>query len=578
MPKLPPLTRVSDIRLSRNPVLEAWTYHFLTENNIEHLLNPSIVASPEQLNFMVALQDDQLYVPCDDQTFFRIYGRRSKELAAEYLNCWRFVVGLVQSYKMDKPDAGRILTLCRYRFRLFFAERTILPSRMIKRLVNVVLTQSGDPDPFSSKKRASNAQAQAWLENPQFQDILQKCPTFSKDCTDISQMRRELDIAEMSRLMKLSTLEALWNGKATLKDFAEEAQGAEQNCQCLRTVFHENDEERKKILFIPDVAGGFMLDVCLLNALLRQGHQVVLVLKDAFYFNSPTIWDLEGESLIKAALEKAHVCNDDALTKNELLQLLREYQFVIISDGTSEQLNLYRTNVSFARAWKECDVVIAKGRRNSQVLIGSSHEFTRDILAYWRDEGGTFHCTLKTRASWVSKFAEQDILEQSKGIIRQMRLAREAGKTVMFYSAIIGSIPGQTKTAIQLVNTFVAYLRDKLDNTFIINPAEHFEQGMDGDDLMYMWEHVQRSGYLDVWRFQTVEDIEMSFSLLKSKVPSLWSGKDSTFSTGCTKEMLIALDVQKQHPELQIIGPSADKFLRRREYGVGKYFDATLKH
>ena len=290
------------------------------------------------------------------------------------------------------------------------------------------------------------------------------------------------------------------------------------------------------------------------------------------------MWDLEGESQLKLALEKAYVSTNEHLTKNELLQLLRERQFVIISDGISEQLNLYRTSVSFARAWKECDVVIAKGRRNSNVLMGSSHEFTRDIICAWRDESGEFHCSLKPRAAWVSKFSEQDILLQSKGIIRSMRQAKEAGKTIMFYSAVIGSIPGQTKMAIELVNTFVAYLRDKLDNTFIINPAEHFEHGMDGDDLMYMWEHVQRSGLLDVWRFQTVEDIEMSFALMKRKVPSVWSGKDSTFSTGCTKEMRIALDVQSKQPELQIIGPASEKFFRRRDYGIGKYFDATLKH
>ncbi len=99
---------------------------------------------------------------------------------------------------------------------------------------------------------------------------------------------------------------------------------------------------------------------------------------------------------------------------------------------------------------------------------------------------------------------------------------------------------------------------------------------MDGDDLMFMWERVQRSGLIDVWRFQTVEDIETSFALQERKVPSVWSGKDSTYSTGCTKEMQIALDMQKKHRELQIIGPSPDNFFRRREYGVGKYFDVGI--
>jgi len=34
--------------------------------------------------------------------------------------------------------------------------------------------------------------------------------------------------------------------------------------------------------------------------------------------------------------------------------------------------------------------------------------------------------------------------------------------------------------------------------------------------------------------------------------------------------------VQKRQPELQIIGPSPEKFLRRREYGVGKFCDASI--
>jgi hypothetical protein len=122
----------------------------------------------------------------------------------------------------------------------------------------------------------------------------------------------------------------------------------------------------------------------------------------------------------------------------------------------------------------------------------------------------------------------------------------------------------------------VDYLRSRLEQAFIINPAEHFEQGMDADDLMYMWERVQRSGLIDVWRFQTDADIERSFELMGQKVPPVWAGKDATYSTGCTKEMHIALDMQARYPEMQIIGPDRDKFFRRREYGVGKFCDAGI--
>ena len=60
------------------------------------------------------------------------------------------------------------------------------------------------------------------------------------------------------------------------------------------------------------------------------------------------------------------------------------------------------------------------------------------------------------------------------------------------------------------------------------------------------------------------------------KVPPEWVGKDATYSTGCTKEMIIAEDVLKKHPEMQIIGPPKEKFMRRKEYGVGMMHDRRL--
>jgi hypothetical protein len=37
--------------------------------------------------------------------------------------------------------------------------------------------------------------------------------------------------------------------------------------------------------------------------------------------------------------------------------------------------------------------------------------------------------------------------------------------------------------------------------------------------------------------------------------------------------MNIALEVQKKHPEMQVIGPAKETFMRRQEYGVGKMYD-----
>ena len=163
-------------------------------------------------------------------------------------------------------------------------------------------------------------------------------------------------------------------------------------------------------------------------------------------------------------------------------------------------------------------------------------------------------------------------------IINEMKLAREKGMAVSFYSGIIGSIPGKIDVAKKIMSVFIGYLEEQLSETFIINPSRYYEPGMDADDLMYMWEIVQKSGYIDIWRFQTYDDIVESFKIIGKRVPPEWVGKDATYSTGCTKEMHIALDVQIKHPEMQIIGPSTEKFMRRKDYGVGKMYDQRLEN
>jgi hypothetical protein len=42
--------------------------------------------------------------------------------------------------------------------------------------------------------------------------------------------------------------------------------------------------------------------------------------------------------------------------------------------------------------------------------------------------------------------------------------------------------------------------------------------------------------------------------------------------------MHIALEMVQHNKELQIIGPPPERFFRRSQYGVGKYFDAKLKN
>jgi uncharacterized protein with ATP-grasp and redox domains len=578
MPKLPVFSSVRQLRYGQDPYLDGWLLHFMTENNIEPNVNPQENAGVEQLRFMVDIDDDQVFAPCSDRMLHNLLNTElTEELRLEYREKWRTLVHLVHSYVEDRATRKKIYAISRHKIQQILNFPFLIPSRFLKQLLTIFMATSGLHDPLEDVKQLRNARALAFTKSPAMRWVLYTCPDAALECTSLDAMRWRLDALELSRLIRLSLCGEIWAGDTS--DVAEgvlhqvTAPWPELEVVLERTLRHARG---LKILYLAEESGEIVFDILVIQALLRLGHRVTLSVKDGFALTTPTVWDVERDPSLVELLEEALVVDNARLTKNELLRLHRENPFLVISDGTRERLNLWRTSVTFARSWKEADLIIAKGMPHFRRLIANSHQFTRDIVCLYEDEGGNPQVVLKEKSPRVTKITEPQIRSRADSIIAAMRAARGQGKQVMFYSAIIGSIPGQTKTAIQVVNTFVAHLRSKYANLFIINPAEHFVEGMDGDDLMYMWERVQRSGYIDIWRFQTVEDIEKSFELMGRPVPAEWHGKDATFSTGCTKEMHIALDVQKTHPEMQIIGPDPKRFFRRMEYGVGKYFDARL--
>ncbi|MBB5143812.1 hypothetical protein [Desulfovibrio intestinalis] len=571
--------KVRDIRLGENVRFDAWLYSMLMDNNLAYRMNPDLIVSPEQMSFMVHLGPDQIYLPCSDATFSMLCAQNpSVELRNQYNRSWRIIMRLVRSFVPDKATRRRILQFCRYRFSQYIAQHTLIPSRLVKRMTGLVLAQGNMlDDPWEDRRRTSTALQQEVLSMPEVYENLEAMPKGPMP-TGISKARRSMDYVEVTRLLCLSAMSRDWLEK---KPSSEEIRSAMDEaytaCEDLRLYFEASAGRSGTILFLCDADGGTLFDLVMVQSLIRMGHRVIFAVKTGFYFYAPTLEDVETDPALKPWLRGGIVLRQDKLSKNDLLRHLREHRLVVIGDGTRERLNLYRVSVTFSRAWKEADVILGKGWRAADVLLGTSQEFTRDVICYWRDSNG-FHIKLRKHAPEVKKFSEDAIAAQAESIIAGMREAKSQGRTIMFYSCVIGSIPGETSTAINLVHAFVDNLRKKMDNILIINPAEHFIDGMDGDDLMYMWERVQRSGLIDVWRFQTFEDIEESFALLGRKVPPQWSGKDSTYSTGCTKEMHIALDVQNKNREMQIIGPEARLFFRRGEYGVGKYFDASIPH
>ena len=583
MSKLPEFFSVRELRYGRDPYLDAWLLHFLTENNIEPSVKPAENAQQEQLRFMVDLDDDQVFVPCSDEMFENLlHTRMSEILRNEYREKWRVLVHLVRINIKDRYTRRKIFGLSRHKIRQVLHAPFLIPSRFLKQLLTIFMAMSGVHDPLRTEKRLANKRAEDFMARPGMNQCLYACPDTTLGCTSIEHLRWELNLLELARLCRLSLRPAIWENPCSVADdpgfFADVCTAWPEFTEVMTRVMGPGSGQKPlKILFLPSSSGEIIFDLRFIRVLVRLGHKVIVALKEGFCLDSPVFWDVEHDSALERGLGEALLVENSRMSKNELLRVQRENPLVVISDGTRERLNLWRTSVTFARAWKEADLVMAKGFANHRRLVRNSHLFTRDVLCLYRDAEGNDRVAFKEKSPRVTKITESQVVAQADSIIARMRSARGMGKQVMFYSAIIGSIPGQTKVALRVVNTFVSHLRAKHANLMIINPAEHFVEGMDGDDLMYMWERVQRSGFIDVWRFQTVADIETSFELMGEPVPAEWHGKDATFSTGCTKEMRIALDMQRRHPEMQIIGPNPEKFFRRQEYGVGKYFDATIK-
>lgn len=573
----------------RKAEMEAWEAVFFIENHLDHMAYPEEVASPEQVSFMVYLQPGERYYPCAE-AMFRTLTKKEDSVALEerYQRVFDRILLLVDTIITEPEKKLFLQSLLQIKFSHEKRDRLMIPSRLEKRLFQIFLNQTGITDPFFGLKAARNGRAAAILESEAFRKSFDEVD-FSEIRTlspsSLGATRAAIDEVELRRLLLLGGARELWleerEKNLTEKDFHDIFRrflsGDVDVFFKSLGIRGEDRGYQKKILWLGDEAGEILFDLKAISLLVRMGHKVVLSLKDQSFFTKVDFSDIMDDETLHEALEGERILQDPAISKNALVEILRRGKsLVVISDGTRENINLLLTSTTFARVFKETDLVVARGEEQRRRLFDNPFQFTRPIFNITSEKGGSVRISLKPAHPEVIRFSHKDLERKAKNIVSAMKEASEKGMAVMFYSGIIGSIPGKIDAAKKLMGVFIDYLRDHLDETFIINPSQYYEKGMDADDLMYMWEIVQRSGYITIWRFQTYGDIVQSFSLLGQKVPPEWVGKDATYSTGCTKEMRIALDVQRKNPEMQIIGPPPEKFMRRKDYGVGKMYDKTL--
>ena len=574
------------LRRKKDPEKEAWIANFFTENHLAYEAFPNEVASPEQLKFIVYAEDEPFYYPCSDKIFNSIINKENSDyLIIQYMKIWDKIEPLVQNLIEDNFKKRFLHSLLRIKFRHETASLVMMPSRVEKRLLQIFVRVSEIDRPLSHEKERANRKIHELLASSIFREALNE-----RTGLDISQnapldeINLEINFLKLKRLMSLSSnIERLMTMEEPSKEEISrlmsreiEGEGWQQFLDLLKEW--QAQETWHYLLWQGPSAGSFLLDLEVIKLLLHFRVKVIISVKQAFYHHEITMADIIDDPYLAEHLQEADIIARKDISKNELIEKLKSDKTVfVISDGTQEKFNPLLASVTFARAFKESDAVVVRSADDAYCIERSHFSFTRDMI--FRTTKGPkdrLILKIKPRHPNVIRFSEKDLRAKAESLIYHLQVEKSRGKTIMFYSAIVGSIPNQLETAKKILKVFINYLRQKQESVVVINPAEHFEPGMDADDIMYMWEIVQRSGLIDIWRFQTSEDIEKAFELLGEKVPPEWVGKDATYSTGCTKEMQIAREVQKEHPEMQIIGPSWEKFLRRKEYGVGKLFDRAL--
>ncbi len=409
---LPDFTSIKGINYGEDPVFDAWLLHFMTANHLESFIDPVKNASPEQLRFMVALDENQVFAPCSDWQFKRLVTPGLEtDLLKVYASVWLALVKLVKNHVSDRYQRRLILNLCRHKFRQALDSSIMIPWRLLKGMITIFLSRSGLDDPYRNRKSILFSRGKAFVESDFFRRAIESCPYPVPECECLEDMRFELDMIELERIFRLASLPDQWSQDLFTGDFEQYSKMYSKDdvdFSPVRDTFHGNSTGLK-ILYLPDETGGLMADLLMIKSLLRQGHSVILSLREGFCFDNPTFWDRDTDPLLAEALKGALFISENRISKNDLLASLRQNPFAVISDGTRERLNLVRCSVTFARAWKESDLVLAKGWGNRRRLIGNTHLFTRDVICFYRTLKGEFRLEFKAKSANVRKFSEADI-------------------------------------------------------------------------------------------------------------------------------------------------------------------------
>ncbi|MDA8161923.1 MAG: hypothetical protein M0022_03320, partial [Desulfobacteraceae bacterium] len=194
-----------------NPERDAWIANFFTENHLAYEAFPYKVASPEQLKFIIFLDDQPYYYPCTQEMFEKIIDKKGADLLAiEYMKVWGRIEPLVTSVIESPYRKKFLLSLLEIKFRHETASLVLLPSRLEKRLLQIFTRVSEIDRPLSQAKEAQNSRMAAIVKSQNFKDALNDLRGLGASSGSLDKLAIDIRLLQLKRLIALSGRPELW--------------------------------------------------------------------------------------------------------------------------------------------------------------------------------------------------------------------------------------------------------------------------------------------------------------------------------------------------------------------------------
>jgi hypothetical protein len=284
----------------QDPDRDAWLTNFFTENHLSYETFPDMVASPEQLKFIVHLEAEQIYYPCSDELFSAIIEKRADTvLTSAYIGIWTRLEKLVHEVITDPFKQRYLLSLLTIKYNHDTSHKVQLPGRIEKRLLGIFTTISEIDRPLAFERERENKRVATFLQSEMFEKAynspegLEINPT-----TTLTDIDLQLHLLRLRRLLLLSSVRPIWRQDTppdgayirTVMNTPLETPEWQWLCNWVQDVIA--GRRRPCILWVGGRSGEIVFDLAILRILMKIGIKVILAVKQDFYYHRVSFVDI----------------------------------------------------------------------------------------------------------------------------------------------------------------------------------------------------------------------------------------------------------------------------------------------